>query len=287
MGVWGTDLYDNDCTCDVRDTYIDFLQQFSDEEAYKKTIEMLSEYIGSDEEPLLWYALADTQWQLGCLIPEVKEKALKYIEQSNDFFRLNFSMKNRQWQKTLNILKVELDSQMPKKKKIKPKEKFITNPWNIGDVYAYELHDESEIENQFLGKYIVIQKISDEEYFNGPISRIQVFNKIFDNIPQLSDLNGIGILPLDIPDRFLETGYNDDFPLFLNAVVELESEIYYPEKYLTFIGNKCDDFNYPLANINSSYCYFDCLDQMLSYYKWWGKYDYVVSNGEAKVFKKI
>ena len=35
MGTWNKRLYSNDTTCDVRDTYIDFLkQQFSNEKAY-------------------------------------------------------------------------------------------------------------------------------------------------------------------------------------------------------------------------------------------------------------
>jgi len=63
MGAWGTSLYANDTTCDVRDTYMNFLQdQLSNQEAYKKTLEKLSDYIlDPDEAPLFWYALTDTQ----------------------------------------------------------------------------------------------------------------------------------------------------------------------------------------------------------------------------------
>lgn len=27
MGTWGTSLYDNDITCDIRDDYLDYLRQ--------------------------------------------------------------------------------------------------------------------------------------------------------------------------------------------------------------------------------------------------------------------
>ena len=80
MGTWNRKLFSNDATCDIRDTYIEFLKkQLTNEEAYKKTYTEFSELFGTDEEPLFWYAMADTQWQLGRLTPEVKEKALSWI----------------------------------------------------------------------------------------------------------------------------------------------------------------------------------------------------------------
>ena len=81
MGTWNAGLFSNDTTCDVKDTYMDLLKkQFSNQEAYQKTYDEYEELIGTDEEPLFWYALADTQWNVGRLMPEVKAIALKYIE---------------------------------------------------------------------------------------------------------------------------------------------------------------------------------------------------------------
>lgn len=34
-------------------------------------------------QQLRWYALADTQWDFGVLLPEVKEKTLRWIEKEN------------------------------------------------------------------------------------------------------------------------------------------------------------------------------------------------------------
>ena len=65
MGTWGSGLYSNDSTVDVKEIYMQFLQQqFSNEEAYEKTKQDCYEYFGTDIEPLFWYALADTQWEL-------------------------------------------------------------------------------------------------------------------------------------------------------------------------------------------------------------------------------
>ena len=81
MGAWGTTLYENDTTSDIRDTYMGYLKdQLSNEEALEKTLVEYQELLGDeDEEFLLWYALAETQWKVGRLTQEIKEKALEWI----------------------------------------------------------------------------------------------------------------------------------------------------------------------------------------------------------------
>ena len=76
MGYWGSGLYANDTGMDVRDTYMDLLQDgMDDETAWNTMLKKFSEYINTDEEALFWYAAADTQWRLGRLRPEVRDKA--------------------------------------------------------------------------------------------------------------------------------------------------------------------------------------------------------------------
>ena len=74
MGTWGSNLYANDLTSDVRDVYMGFIkEQLSNQDSYEKTLETFVECIGDeDEEPLFWFALADTQWKIGRLNPVVK-----------------------------------------------------------------------------------------------------------------------------------------------------------------------------------------------------------------------
>ena len=89
MGAWGTKLYQDDVTCDVRDEYIDWLKVESDNVKVTQTvIDNNIDYIEDEEDgPLFWFALADTQWKYGRLLPEVKEKAIKYIEDGKDLER--------------------------------------------------------------------------------------------------------------------------------------------------------------------------------------------------------
>ena len=68
----------------------------------------------SEEEPLFWFALADTQWNYGRLIPKVKEKALHFLAQDEELQRWQDSgQKLMAWKKTLNTLKEKLESPQP------------------------------------------------------------------------------------------------------------------------------------------------------------------------------
>ena len=87
MGAWGVKLYDNDVAEDIKNTYKEKLQEGkSNEEA---TDEIISDYEymleDVDDAPLFWMALADQQWKVGRLLPNVKEQALKWIEKGADF----------------------------------------------------------------------------------------------------------------------------------------------------------------------------------------------------------
>lgn len=81
MGTWGTSLYSNDTTCDIRGDYIEKLRcGKSEEEAMEDLIQANRDIFGDwEEESLFWYALADTQWNNGRLHDVVKKKALEFI----------------------------------------------------------------------------------------------------------------------------------------------------------------------------------------------------------------
>ena len=80
-------------------------------------------------------------------------------------------------------LKTRLESPMPPEKKIRKPEEFIRNPWNIGDIYAYQFHSEKSEQMGLLGKYIPFQKLGDVEWCDGWIlSRIQIYDRVFDQV---------------------------------------------------------------------------------------------------------
>ena len=238
MGFWGSSLYANDTTSDVRDSYMNYLMdQLSDQEVYEKIMEKFAEYFeDEDEEPLVWYALAETQWKVGRLLPEVKEKALYWIEHNGGLeLWLDTPSKGKGWLKTLDKLREKLNSPMPKRKNVRRPEPVNNNLWEINDIYAYQFHEKWSEECGLSGKYIAIQKIGEgiPWFEHDMYMRIQVFDKVFDEIPTLEELKGVRLLPIDDPKR---TNYAKE-PIQMSAYSGVYKKSWYPKKYLTYLGN--------------------------------------------------
>ena len=234
MGAWGSALYANDTTCDVRDKYMDCLrEQLSNQEAYEKTFEAFKECIGyEDEEPLFWYALAETQWKAGRLMPEVKEKALGWIEKCGGLSLWEESGNSSGWKKTLKKLRCDLETEKPKERKIRKSEDINQNPWNLGDVYAYRYHSKDSKYAGTHGKYILMQKVGEGASYlqdESVAMRICIFDKLFDYMPTLEDMRGVRLTPFLPPSL----GYD----LCMNVLMVSNRQSDYPAKHLTFIGN--------------------------------------------------
>ena len=239
-------MFSNDTTTDVRDTYIQFLrQQLSNEEAYQRTCEEYKELIGTEEEPLFWYSLADSQWNVGRLTTEVRHKALDFIQRKGGIsFWEESSAGRAKWEGTLQKLEAKITSPMPAEKKYRKPIEFERNPWNTGDIYAYQFHTNKAKENNLYGKYILLQKVGNVEYFEGCVfSAIQVFNQIFDSIPSLNVIEDVRVLPLvyspeeaDSPQDIAD--YVPSIEWYMKATMLYEKKNDYPENYLKFIGNK-------------------------------------------------
>jgi len=247
MGAWGAGLYANDVTGDVRDAYLGFLQdQAGNRAAYEKTLERFAEYIGDEDEPLLWYALADTMWKTGRLTPEVKAKALGWIGRSGGLaVWLEGASRGAGWRKTLAALKAELESPQPSEKRIRKPVEFVRNPWGVGDVYAYQLHTDIAARHGLCDWYIPFQKVGDIEWYSGwTQSVVRVYDQAFDQLPTLADLAGVRILPLvfapgtgDGP-KTIEEFVPEFGDRYLEAGMVAMKKSHYPRQHLTFVGNQ-------------------------------------------------
>ncbi|MCD7811271.1 MAG: hypothetical protein LUG91_05395 [Ruminococcus sp.] len=82
MGYWGTGLYQNDVSDEVKESYLRALKNGNDNlTATKNIMEQCSDYIADEEDSIyFWLTLADTQWNMGRLLPDVKEHAIFCIE---------------------------------------------------------------------------------------------------------------------------------------------------------------------------------------------------------------
>lgn len=187
MGTWGPNLYQNDTSLDVKD---EFEKLYNEGKNVQEITDILTEEYKSlfgdiKEEPLFWLALADTQWEFGVLLPVVKEKALYWIDESANmlnFKSINTSAKENRI-KNLNGLRVKLLSTQPKVKKI-TKKRIYKCQWKYGDVFAYRLESDLAKEKGLYGRYFLIQKVDEGEWYPGHIVPI-VYVKITDdtNLP--------------------------------------------------------------------------------------------------------
>ena len=168
MGIWGPELYQNDTSLDVKDEFNELYNNGrSAQEITDKLIEEYRDIMGNmEEEPLFWFALADTQWELGVLLPSVKEKALYWITNYR-------GIRNYQ---TMDALQTKLLSPQPPVKRPKKKRTYKCQ-WKLGDVFACELESELAKERGLYGQYFLIQKIDEGVWYPGHIVPI-VYVKI-------------------------------------------------------------------------------------------------------------
>lgn len=244
MGTWGTGLYDNDTTCDVKDTYIELSRECDINSAFKQTKLDYAELFGSDEEAFFWYALAETQWTYAELMPEVKQRALEWINLMGGITFFDQERDQKLWLNTLKRIKGKMESPYPKRpKKHMPKIEYVTNPWKVGDLYAYKFHTIRAKEVDVSGKYMLFQKIGNMEYCDNIIlSVIQVYDKIFDDFPNLEDVQGVRVLPLVVPldgsgTEFQKREYTPSFQYYLKAYMIPINSKSYPKKHFAYIGN--------------------------------------------------
>lgn len=210
MASWGPKLYQNDLAQSVKEDYKDKLHRGKSGEEITQTLiqDYQDELSDCDDEPVFWFALADTQWNVGRLETFVKEKALFHIDNGYDL--KNWENENPRTAKlrakVLNELKLKLLSPQPEKKKI-PQYRLYRCEWNIGDVYAIPLTCDLAAEKGLYGKYILIQKIDESTWHPGHIIPILYVKITTDDtlpkcIEEYDKLEYIQIGTVNYEDRF-------------------------------------------------------------------------------------
>ena len=239
MGTWGTSLYDNDISCDIRGDYIDKLRRgMSNEVATKELIEQNSDTEEDPEdEALFWFALADSQWNYGRLLSEVKEKALFFLEKEEEWERWKEAGKEKHsaWLKTMSALKEKLNSPLPKEKKIS-RYRLYQCSWKLGDVFAYQFSSEYSKEKNLYGKYVVFRKISEDTWWPGHIVPVvQVYKWISEMVPRIDEVKTKELLIMNFLPETLVYKPDIEPQYFIKLLTTSKKMI--PESNLTFLGN--------------------------------------------------
>lgn len=211
MGLWGFELYQNDTSLDVKEEFEELfhtgktIQEITD----KLLVDYKSIMGDIDEEPLFWFALADTQWNLGVLLPVVKEKALYWIDKDSGMFNcqtMNMSAKAKM-KKTLDDLQAKLLSPQPPAKK-PVKKRIYKCQWQLGDVFAYQLESDLAKERGLYGRYFLIQKVDEGIWYPGhivPIVYVKITNdtNLPSNEEEYNQLEYVQTWFTKYQDRFL------------------------------------------------------------------------------------
>ena len=210
MGVWGPKLYQNDLAEDIRDYYKEQLQRGKN--GVDITQELLIQYqieiSDSEEASVFWFALADTQWNLGRLEDKVRETALKYILSGEDLKRWKIEnpkmVKARE--QTIEELRQKLFSPQPLEKKMK-QYKIYHCEWKLGDVFAYQLESDLAKERGLYGRYFMIQKVDEGVWHPGhivPIVYVKITNdnNLPSNIEEYNQLEYVQTWFTKYEDRF-------------------------------------------------------------------------------------
>ena len=209
MGAWGTGLYQDDTTCDIKDDYITYLKiGMTNEEATRRIIEendWCFEY--EDEGALLWFALADTQWKYGRLLDGVKEKAIECIDSGVDLekWREEDEKLCEKRKKVLEALKERLNSEQPPEKKVS-KIKFYRAYWKVGDILLYQILNKDLEGHKWYGKYILLKVVGKKKLYSGSLPRdiyyyeediISLYNWIGNKKPDIETIKRLQIIMLD------------------------------------------------------------------------------------------
>ena len=162
MGTWGTGIFQDDVALDIKDSYTERVRKGEDGE--RVTADLIAEYQSEFDEPdtkaVFWLALADTQWKLGRLEPEVKERALQCIRDGSELERWESATAAdyRARKRALSALEERLMTPQPAKKTFKQPIPYYCG-WQIGDVFALKLCGERAEKLGFTGRYLLMQTV--------------------------------------------------------------------------------------------------------------------------------
>jgi hypothetical protein len=127
MGAWGTGLYSDDTTSEIRDEFKARLKAgLTHKQAEAQILNRFADVLSDHQiECLVYFALADTLWKYGCLGDDVKVHAVALIDAGGDvnYWQETSSADARSRAKVITQLKKRILSPQPPLKVVKTKVK--------------------------------------------------------------------------------------------------------------------------------------------------------------------
>lgn len=237
MGTWGPKLYQDDVAEEVRDYYKDQLKRGKTEK--EVTLELISQYqsnIDEAEKSIFWFALADTQWNLGRLETAVKEKALFYLNSGIDLKRWELENPKQLAARTAELcrLKEKLLLPQPAMKKINPY-RFFRCQWKRGDVFAYLLQEKTS-KSDYPGRYMFFVKVDEINWHPGHIIPVvYVYRTLSPVLLSVKELQNIEFVPQFYTPQSYESNPGSK-KLYQLALITTSAKAI-PQNKLEYVGN--------------------------------------------------
>ncbi len=145
MGTWGTAIFSDDLAADIRDSFVDLVAEgLSPADATQRMVGELKDILAAEDDAIVfWLALAATQWKLGRLLEDVRERAIQIIDSGEELRRWEGSY-IKQRQKHLAKLRAQLLTPPPTPRKIKPFPKSSTD-LRVGDIVVFRLDEHTSV----------------------------------------------------------------------------------------------------------------------------------------------
>lgn len=198
MGAWSTAIFSDDTACDVRDDFKDYIGDgYSSSEATNLIITEWQQSLDDpDEESVFWLSLAVTQWNIGRLEQNVKDKAISIITSGADLERWEGQSRKRRM-KVLEKIKDKIESPQPPEKKI-PKRFKSQCEWQVGELIAYKTLSK---------KKVLFRVIGHSEDKGGKLPICELLNWQGEKIPNKLRLRFMGVKKRKHPNGLTDTRF--------------------------------------------------------------------------------
>lgn len=160
MGAWSTRIFDDDGAADIRADYRILLGYgVPNEEAYRKIREKYyPEYRGKDDEDVYWLSIALYQWQNGVLMEEIKENAIRCIDDGRylEVWKESGKKVYEKRKAVLETLRDKLLNEVNPVKKVGKCPYYCRSKtkWKVGDLLAYRILEDLSGWEQAGNEYI-------------------------------------------------------------------------------------------------------------------------------------
>ena len=261
MGAWSTRIFDDDGAADIRADYRILLGYgVPNEEAYRKIREKYyPEYRGEDDEDIYWLSIALYQWQNGVLMEEVKENAIRCIDDGRylEVWKESGEKVYEKRKAVLETLREKLINEVNPVKKVGKCPYYYRSKtkWKEGDLLAYRILQDlscmakgtsevcikmGECIERLKGKYVLLRVVENKQrpvtdlypeldYMSW--SNVMLYDWMGEEIPKEEEIKKIPFR------RIVSTRLNNGVCVVVSAV-SLERERGY-NKYaeITYLGN--------------------------------------------------